>query len=103
MRIGLAIVTIAGLMSGQSITKVEPDTAKAGDTLSVTGTQMDAEAVGDLYLTDGTTDVLLKMDEQTATNIKVKVPATVKAGRWSLMFRTKKGQLVEQPIKVTIQ
>ena len=43
------------------------------------------------------------MVEQTATAIKFKVPETIKPGRWALMVHTKKGQLIEEPVKLTVK
>jgi hypothetical protein len=41
--------------------------------------------------------------DQTATTIKFKVPDNMKAGRWALMVHTKKNQLIEQPVKLTVE
>ncbi len=59
--------------------------------------------VDTLYLTDGTNDFKCQMVEQTATTIKFKVPDNMKAGRWALMVHTKKNQLIEQPVKLTVE
>lgn len=109
MRIGLLLWIFAGLLllgqplRAQMLKGVEPGTAKAGDTLSASGTDLGKDNIDDLYLTDGSNDVKLEIVEQSDTAIKAKVPASVKPGRWALMFHTKKGQLVEQPVKVTIE
>ena len=87
----------------QSVNAVEPSTAKAGDTVSAKGTEIDNATVDTLYLTDGTNDFKCQMLEQTATAIKFKVPDTMKPGRWAVMVHTKKGQLIEEPVKLTVQ
>jgi len=57
-------------------------------------------------LTNGTDDIKVEMTQQTDKLIKFKVPSGVKAGRWALMVRLKSGkgpQLIEQPVKVTVE
>ena len=85
------------------ITSVEPLTAKAGDTVNAIGEEIDNANVDTLYLTDGTNDFKCQMVEQTATTIKFKVPDNMKAGRWAVMVHTKKNQLIEQPVKLTVE
>lgn len=90
-------------LGAQRITTVEPLTAKAGDMVSAEGEGIGSANVDTLYLTDGTNDFKCQMVEQTATTIKFKVPDTMKPGRWMVMVHTKKGQLIEQPVKLTVQ
>ena len=97
----LFLITTAG--RAQRIIIVEPQTVKAGDMVSAKGDGIDGASVDTLYLTDGTNDFRCQMVEQTATAITVKVPDTMKPGRWAVMVHTKKGQLIEQPVKVTVQ
>ncbi len=87
------------------MTTVEPLTAKAGAVLSIAGENLDKGNVAEVYLTDGKTDLRMEVNEQTATAIKAKVPDSVKPARYSLMIltATKPAQLVEQPVKVTIE
>jgi hypothetical protein len=100
---GLVIFTATLEAQLPRITTVEPDTAKVGDLVSAKGQEMDNANVDMLYLTDGVNDFKCEMVEQTATAIKFKVPGTIKPGRWALMVRTKKGQLVEEPVKLTVK
>ncbi|MGC9970774.1 MAG: IPT/TIG domain-containing protein [Bryobacteraceae bacterium] len=83
---------------------VEPANGKAGDLLTVTGENLDKANVAKLYLTDGTHDIEVAMEEQVATSIKFKIPAKAKPGRLALMVLTrgKEPKLIEQPVKVTI-
>jgi hypothetical protein len=90
-------------LRAQSITTVEPLSAKAGDTVSAKGEGIDSAKVDTLYLTDGTHDFKCQMVEQTATAIKFKVPDMIQPGRWTVMIHTKKDQLIEQPVKLTVQ
>lgn len=97
------LLLFATSIGAQSITSVDPDTAKAGDTVSAKGQAIDSTNVDTVYLTDGTNDFKCQMVEQTATAIKFKVPDTMKPGRWAVMVHTKKDQLIEQPVKLTVQ
>ncbi len=84
---------------------VEPDTAKTGDVLTVSGENLSKANVAKLYLTDGQNDFEVAILDQAATAIKFKVPAKVKTGRLALMILTsgKDQKLVEQPVKVNIE
>ena len=98
---GLWLLTTA--LRAQSITTVEPLTAKAGDTVSAKGEGIDSSKVDTLYLTDGTHDFKCQMVEQTATAIKFKVPDMMPPGRWMVIVHTKKDQIIEQSVKLTVQ
>jgi hypothetical protein len=56
-----------------------------------------------VYLTDGKNDLVAEVLEQTDTTIKFKIPAKA-TGRMAVMVLTtgKDAQLIEQPVKVTI-
>ena len=71
--------------------------------VSAKGQEIDAANVDMLYLTDSIDDFKCQMVEPTATAIKFKVPETIEAGRWALMVHTKKGQLIEEPVKLTVK
>jgi hypothetical protein len=84
---------------------VAPDTAKAGDILTVTGENLDKARVAEVYLTDSKTELKIPIVEQTETTLKVKVPANVKPGRLRLMVLTTgtQPQYLEQPVTVVIE
>lgn len=84
---------------------VEPGQGKAGDELTINGENLDKKSVAEIYLTDGKNDVKLPVVQQTATAIKFKIPATAKAGRFSLMLLTAGAdpKLIEQPVRVTVE
>jgi hypothetical protein len=89
------------------MTSVDPDSGKRGDVITVTGENLGKDHVAKLYLTDGgdgKNDVELQITEQTDTTIKFKLPAKSVGGRLALMILTaaKPQQLIEQPVKVTI-
>jgi hypothetical protein len=105
----LALMTATLALQAQQdsprMTGVEPETAKAGDALTVTGERLDKDNVAEVYLTTGSKDYKGAISEQTATTIKFKVPADVPAGRYALMVLTagKDPKLMEQPVKVSIE
>ena len=89
-------------------TAVEPATTKVGDQVTVTGENLDKANVAELRLAPaaGGAEVKVVMDEQTATTIKFKVPASVKPGRWALVTvskRVPRDLEIEQPVKITIE
>jgi hypothetical protein len=103
----LATVAIA-LYAQQAMprmTNVEPDSAKAGDILTVSGEHLAKGEVVEVYLTDGKKDTKVQVTEQGPTAIKFKVPDKATAGRFALMVLTggKDPKLIEQPVKVTIE
>ena len=90
------------------MTSVDPDTGKRGDVITITGENLSKNLVAKLYLTDGGDgkgDIEVQITEQTDTTIKFKIPAKATPGqRLALMIltATKPAQLIEQPVKVTI-
>ncbi|HUJ21550.1 MAG TPA: IPT/TIG domain-containing protein [Bryobacteraceae bacterium] len=87
------------------MTSVEPDSAKAGDIVTVSGEHLSKGEVVELYLTDGKKDTKVVMTVQEASAIKFKVPDKMTPGRFALMVLTggKEPKLIEQPVKVTIE
>ena len=83
---------------------VDPDSGKPGDTIVVTGENLQREAVAKLFLTDEKVDTPVEIVEQTATTIKFKIPAKAPNGRLTLMVLTtgKDAKYIEQPVKVAI-
>ncbi len=84
---------------------VEPDTAKAGDVVTVSGENLDKARVASVYFTDGKSEVKLVVVEQTEKTVKVKVPDNTKPGRLRLMVLTTgaEPQYLEQPVTVVIE
>ena len=84
---------------------VDPGNGKVGDELTVSGENLDAKFVKEVYLTDGKNDIKVEVTQQTADTIKIKVPAKAKAGRYALMVLTaeKTPKLIEQPVKCTVE
>jgi IPT/TIG domain-containing protein len=103
--LAVAAIVLYAQQTMPRMTSVEPDSAKAGDILTVSGEHLDKGEVVELYLTDGKKDTKCQMTEQSPTAIKFKIPDKVTAGRFALMVMTggKDPKLIEQPVKVTIE
>jgi hypothetical protein len=72
--------------------------------VAVTGENLEKANVAKVYLTDGKTDLECEVTGQTATELKIKIPAKA-TGRMALMILTsgKEPKLIEQPVKVSIE
>lgn len=84
---------------------VEPQNGKTGDVIAITGENLQQDIVAKVYLTDGKTDIIVEVLDQSATGIKFKIPAKVVSGqRLALMVLTagKDAKLIEQPVKLQI-
>ncbi len=83
---------------------LDKEEAKRGDTVVVSGESLGKATVGELYLTDGTNDVKLKITEQTNSAITFVVGKDVKFGRYSLMILTagETPMFIEQPVKLSV-
>ena len=104
----LLLVTATFVLFAQEamprMSSVDPTSGKAGDVVAVTGENLDKTTVGKVYLTDGKNDLECSITEQSATEIKFKIPAKA-TGRMALMILTvgKEPKLIEQPVKVSIE
>jgi hypothetical protein len=100
-----ALAALAFAQESPRMKAVDPASGKPGDETTVSGENLDAKFVKEVYLTDGKNDIKLEVKQQAAEAIKVKLPATVKAGRYSLMVLTaeKTPKLIEQPVKYTVE
>jgi 5-keto 4-deoxyuronate isomerase len=104
--LGVRRLAFTGSLDGRTdlrVVSVDPTTAKVGDIVTVNGDAIDKGNVDTLYLTDGKTDIKVEMTEQSAKAIKFKVPDAAKAHRWAVMVHTTKDQLIEEPVRVTIE
>ena len=82
---------------------VEPGNGKVGEEVTISGENLDAKFVKEVYLTDGKADFKAEVTQQTSEAIKMKIPKAP-AGRYSLMVLTadKAPKLIEQPVKCTV-
>ncbi len=85
---------------------VQPETAKAGDEITVTGTSLDKTAVAQVYLTQGDKTIRVKVTSQTDTEVKFNVPESVKAGRFGIMVLTTGGEearYIDEPVFLSVE
>jgi hypothetical protein len=99
-----ATLVLFGQEAMPRMSSVDPSSGKAGDEITVAGENLDKANVGKVYLTDGKNDLVCEVTGQTATEIKLKIPAKA-TGRLALMILTtgKEPKLIEQPVKITIE
>lgn len=85
-------------------TSVAPENGAAGTEFVVQGENLTKDLVGWVYFTDGKNDSKCEIKDQQAKTVKIKAPADIKPGRYSLMILTAdKSRFIEQPVKVNIQ
>ncbi len=84
---------------------VEPGSGKAGSVLRVHGVHLGKNHVDEVYLTDHSFDLQVKVLNQTDDAIEFRIPPAAKPGRLQLMVKTvgKKPMLLEQPVYVTVE
>ena len=110
----VALLLLAGLIGSAillaqtpvpEIRTVDPMSVKAGDVVSLQGENLDQQYVLGIILTDGTKDFKVTITDQTATAIKIKLPSTMKPGRFGVVVRLKKDATreIEQPVKVNVE
>jgi hypothetical protein len=105
----LSLLCLAGAaaLSAQVpvMSKVLPDSGKIGSVLKIQGTFLGKTRVDEVYLTDHTFDMKVKVLEQTEDSIEFRVPPFVKPGRLQLLVKTtgKEPLLLEQPVYITIE
>jgi hypothetical protein len=103
----LLVLVCGALLAQQALprmTSAEPSAGKAGDVIAVAGENLTKAQVAKVYLTDGKNDIEVQVTEQTATELKFKIPAKAK-GRLAIMIETsgKDAKQIEQPVKVTVE
>jgi hypothetical protein len=85
--------------------KVEPDSGNIGSVLRINGVFLGKTKVDEVYLTDHTFDMKVKVLGQTDDSIEFRIPPFVKPGRLQLLVRTagKDPVLLEQPVYITVE
>ncbi len=107
--LALAVLLAASVsLSAQALPMmkvVEPANAKVGDLVTVTGENLDKDTVAKLILSDGSKDFPVAIAEQETTTLKFKVPASLKAGKFSLIILTKgkEPKEIEQPVRLFVE
>ncbi len=84
---------------------VQPDNGKIGSVLRIHGVYLGKEKVDEVYLTDHTFDMKVKVLDQTEDSIEFRIPPSAKPGRLQLLVKTtgKQPKLLEQPVYITVE
>lgn len=82
-----------------------PDSGKIGTVLRVHGRFLNKEKVDEVYLTDHTFDMKVKVLDQADDYIEIRIPPSVKPGRLQLLVKTtgKEPKLLEQPVYIKVE
>ena len=87
------------------MSKVEPGSGTIGSVLRVHGVYLGKAKVDEVYLTDHTFDMKVKVLDQTDDAIEFRIPPSVKPGKLQLLVKTtgKQPLLLEQPVYITVE
>ena len=98
---------LAGSLSAQApqMNNVQPDGGKIGAVLRVHGIYLGKAKVDEVYLTDHTFDMKVKVLDQKDDVIEFRIPPSVKPGRLQLLVKTtgKQPLLLEQPVYIIVE
>lgn len=83
---------------------LEPTAARPGDPVLVRGENLGRQFISEMYLSDGTKDVKVRITEQTDAALKFEVPAACKPGKYSVIVLLNKRDavLLEEPVRLTV-
>jgi hypothetical protein len=81
-----------------------PANPQPGSVVTITGIGLDKAMVDQVFLTDQKFDMQVKVLEQTATTLKIRIPPFAKPGRQEVMFQDTANppRLLEQPVWIEI-
>jgi hypothetical protein len=84
---------------------VVPDSGKIGSVLKIEGIYLDKTKVDEVYLSDHTFDMKVKVLGQTDHSIEIRIPPFAKPGRLQLVVKTTGNdpEILEQPVYVTVE
>jgi hypothetical protein len=103
----LLTLGLAGALFAQApqMNNVQPEAGKVGAVLRAHGVFLGKAKVDEVYLTDHTLDMKVKVLDQKDDVIEFRIPPSVKPGRLQLLVKTtgKQPLLLEQPVYVTVQ
>lgn len=107
LAITLLFLGVAGSLSAQApqMNTVEPEGGKIGAVLRVSGIHLNKARVDEVYLTDHTLDMKVRVLDQKDDVIEFRIPPSVKPGRLQLLVKTtgKQPLLLEQPVYITVE
>src|SRR5271170_1879827 len=105
----LSLLCLAGAASLSAqvpvMNKVQPDSGKIGSVLRIQGVYLGKNQVDEVYLSDHTFDMKVKVLDQTDDSIEIRIPPFAKPGRLQLVLRTagKEPFIMEQPVYITVE
>jgi hypothetical protein len=98
---------IAGALSAQApqMNNVQPNGGTIGAVLRVHGLYLGKAKVDEVYLSDHTLDMKVKVLDQKDDTIEFRIPPSVKPGRLQLVVKTagKQPLILEQPVYITVE
>src|SRR5579864_5297363 len=98
---------LAASLSAQApqMNTVQPDGGKIGAVLRVHGLYLGKAKVDEVYLSDHTLDMKVKVLDQKDDTIEFRIPPSVKPGRLQLVLKTvgKQPLILEQPVYITVE
>jgi len=102
LSIGLAVPAAAQV---PQMSTVEPDSGKIGSVLRIHGVGLGKAKVDEVYLTDHTFDMKVKVLDQTDDSIEFRIPPSAKPGKLQLLVKTtgKQPVLLEQPVYIKVE
>jgi len=108
MRLTLSLFLFCiGSLSAQVplMNNVQPDSGKVGSVLQIHGVFLGKTKVDEVYLTDHTFDMKVKVLGQSEDIIEFRIPPSVKPGRLQLVVKTAghTPELLEQPVYITVE
>ena len=86
--------------------EVQPDSVKAGDEVTVSGTNLTKASIAAVYLTQGEKTIKVKVTSQTETEVKFNTPADLKPGRFGIMVLTTGGddaREIDEPVYLSVE
>jgi hypothetical protein len=88
-----------------AMSAVSPDSGKTGSVLKIHGIALGKAKVDEVYLSDHTFDMKVKVLSQTDDSIEFRIPPFAKPGRLQLVLRTsgKEPLILEQPLYITVE
>ena len=103
----LLLVALAAGLQAQApqMDSVTPDSGKIGAVVRAHGVSLGKDKVENVYLSDHTLDLMVKVLTQSDDVIEFRIPPSVKPGRLQLVLKTagKQAYLLEQPFYVTVE
>ena len=99
-----AALVLLGQGTAPRMISVAPDTAKPDAVVTITGENLGKNQVKEVFLTMGKDEISIPIVTQKAETLEVKIPVTVKPGRYGLMILNADCTMyIEQPVKITIE